>query len=112
MIKLQNVCYKTSLCISQERHRIALQVRSLIGDRMSLLTGSLSMVLISWVLCFIISWRFGVLIIFTHPIVIFCYYIKKVFEHNIIYFPHENVTWLHDSMDSRLCDVGYLFYSL
>ncbi|KAG0581512.1 hypothetical protein KC19_4G257500 [Ceratodon purpureus] len=52
-------------------------VRSLIGDRISLLTGSLSMVFISWVLCFIISWRFGVLIIFLHPLVIFCYYIKK-----------------------------------
>jgi ATP-binding cassette subfamily B (MDR/TAP) protein 1 len=53
-------------------------VRALIGDRISLVTGSLSMVVVSWVICFIVSWRFGVLVIFLHPLIIFCYYIKKV----------------------------------
>ncbi|XVF16503.1 hypothetical protein REPUB_Repub10bG0036600 [Reevesia pubescens] len=53
-------------------------VRSLVGDRMSLLVQTVSVVTIACTLGLIISWRLALVMIAVQPLIIFCLYIQKV----------------------------------
>lgn len=54
------------------------QVRSLVGDRISLLVQTASAIGVSFITGLIIFWRLALAIISIQPLIIFCYYIKKV----------------------------------
>ncbi|KAK4272055.1 hypothetical protein QN277_020655 [Acacia crassicarpa] len=53
-------------------------VRSLIGDRMSLLTQTFSTVIIACTMSLVISWRFAIVIIAVQPLIIISYYTRRV----------------------------------
>ena len=53
-------------------------MRSLVGDRISLLVQTFSSVIIAWLLGLIIAWRIAVVIIAVQPLIVFCFYAKKV----------------------------------
>lgn len=53
-------------------------MRSLVGDRMSLLIQTISATLISCTMALVISWHLAVVIIAVQPLVIACFYIRRV----------------------------------
>ncbi|KAK8916487.1 putative multidrug resistance protein [Platanthera zijinensis] len=53
-------------------------VRSLVGDRMSLLIQALSAVTVACVMGLVIAWRLAVVMIATQPITILCFYAQRV----------------------------------
>ncbi|KAL5974286.1 ABC transporter B member 15 [Asimina triloba] len=55
-----------------------MQVRSLIGDRISLLVQTFSAVVIAWTMGLVIAWRLALVMIAVQPIIILCYYTRKV----------------------------------
>ncbi|XP_058115512.1 ABC transporter B family member 15-like isoform X2 [Magnolia sinica] len=54
------------------------QVRSLVGDRMALVVQTFSAVIIAWTMGLIIAWRLALVIIAVQPIIIVCFYARKV----------------------------------
>ncbi|GLJ37713.1 hypothetical protein SUGI_0766180 [Cryptomeria japonica] len=58
-------------------------VRSLVADRLSLLTEALSGVGIACILGLVIAWRLAIVIIALQPLIITCYYTRKVLLRNI-----------------------------
>ncbi|VFQ84784.1 unnamed protein product [Cuscuta campestris] len=53
-------------------------VRSLVGDRMGLLIQATSAVLIAWTMGLVIAWKLGLVMIAVQPLIIACYYSKRV----------------------------------
>ncbi|GJM97844.1 hypothetical protein PR202_ga14800 [Eleusine coracana subsp. coracana] len=53
-------------------------VRSLVGDRMSLLIQTISATLISCTMALVIAWRLAIVIIAVQPFVIACFYTRRV----------------------------------
>lgn len=53
-------------------------VRSLVGDRISLIVQTVSAVTIAFTMGLIIAWRLAIVIIAAQPLVILCFYTKKV----------------------------------
>ncbi|XP_058115511.1 putative multidrug resistance protein isoform X1 [Magnolia sinica] len=53
-------------------------VRSLVGDRMALVVQTFSAVIIAWTMGLIIAWRLALVIIAVQPIIIVCFYARKV----------------------------------
>ncbi|XP_057872209.2 putative multidrug resistance protein [Cryptomeria japonica] len=58
-------------------------VRSLVADRVSLLTEALSGVGVACILGLVIAWRLAIVIIALQPLIITCYYTRKVLLRNI-----------------------------
>ncbi|XP_039142081.1 putative multidrug resistance protein isoform X2 [Dioscorea cayenensis subsp. rotundata] len=58
-------------------------VRSLVGDRMALLIQTFSAVTIAWTLGLVIAWRLAVLMIAVQPLVIMCFYARKMLLKNM-----------------------------
>ncbi|KAL0910642.1 hypothetical protein M5K25_021644 [Dendrobium thyrsiflorum] len=58
-------------------------VRSLVGDRMSLIIQALSAVAVAFTLGLIIAWRLALLMIATQPLIIACFYARRVLLQNI-----------------------------
>lgn len=57
---------------------LLLQMKYLVGDRMSLLVQSCAAVIISWTMGLVIAWRLSIVTIATQPIVIACLYTRTV----------------------------------
>lgn len=57
---------------------VYLQVRSLVGDRMSLLIQTISAMLISNIMGLVIAWRLALVIVAVQPLVISCFYARRV----------------------------------
>eukprot|EP01018_Ginkgo_biloba_P022724 Gb_08707 [translate_table: standard] len=53
-------------------------VRSLVGDRVSLIVQTLSAVTIAFTMGLIIAWRLAIVMIAVQPLIITCFYLKKV----------------------------------
>ncbi|GLJ58536.1 hypothetical protein SUGI_1456730 [Cryptomeria japonica] len=53
-------------------------MRSLVGDRLSLMVESLSAVVIACIVSLVVSWRFAIVLIATQPVQIYCHYTKRV----------------------------------
>ncbi|CAH9084109.1 unnamed protein product [Cuscuta epithymum] len=53
-------------------------VRSLVGDRMALLIQAASTILIAWTMGLIITWKLGLVMVAVQPLIISCYYCKRV----------------------------------
>ncbi|CAL9248273.1 unnamed protein product [Arabidopsis halleri] len=53
-------------------------VRSLVGDRMSLLVQSISAVSITCAIGLVISWRFSIVMISVQPVIVVCFYTQRV----------------------------------
>ncbi|KAK9061730.1 hypothetical protein SSX86_018913 [Deinandra increscens subsp. villosa] len=53
-------------------------VRSLVGDRFSLLIQALSAVTLAWTMGLVIAWKLALVLIAVQPMVIICYYSKQV----------------------------------
>ncbi|KAJ7566760.1 hypothetical protein O6H91_02G117200 [Diphasiastrum complanatum] len=53
-------------------------VRALVGDRLSLLVQTASAISVSFFLGIITSWRLALVIISAQPLIIFCFYLKKI----------------------------------
>ncbi|KAL6906135.1 hypothetical protein ACP4OV_003736 [Aristida adscensionis] len=53
-------------------------VRSLVGDRVSLLIQTISAVLISYIMGLIIAWRLALVMIAVQPLIIVCFYSRRV----------------------------------
>lgn len=53
-------------------------MRSLVGERMSLLVQSSAAVIVSWTLGLVIAWRLAIIVIATQPLTILCYYTRSV----------------------------------
>ncbi|CAH9086812.1 unnamed protein product [Cuscuta europaea] len=53
-------------------------VRSLVGDRMALLIQAASTILIAWTMGLIITWQLGLVMVAVQPLIISCYYCKRV----------------------------------
>ncbi|GMN57410.1 hypothetical protein TIFTF001_026534 [Ficus carica] len=53
-------------------------VKSLVGDNLSLIVQPLSAVTIAWTIGLVIAWRLAVVIIVVQPLIITCFYIKRV----------------------------------
>ncbi|CAM6090512.1 unnamed protein product [Calypogeia fissa] len=58
-------------------------VRSLVGDRISLVIQTISAVAISFIFGLAIAWKLALVMIAVQPMVISCYYIKKVLLHSM-----------------------------
>ncbi|OVA09128.1 ABC transporter [Macleaya cordata] len=58
-------------------------VRSLVGDRMSLLVQTFSAVTIACTMGLIIAWRLALLIIAVQPLIIVCFYVRRVLLKNM-----------------------------
>ena len=54
------------------------QVRSLVGDRMALLVQTFSAVIIACTMGLVIAWRLAVVMIAVQPLIIVCYYTRRV----------------------------------
>lgn len=54
------------------------QVRSLVGDRMALIVQTISAVTIACTMGLIIAWRLAVVMIAVQPIIIVCFYVRRV----------------------------------
>jgi ATP-binding cassette subfamily B (MDR/TAP) protein 1 len=54
------------------------QVRSLVGDRVSLLVECLSFVIIASSLGFVVAWRFAIVLIAVQPLMVVCFYSRNV----------------------------------
>ncbi|CAL9779205.1 unnamed protein product [Musa acuminata subsp. burmannicoides] len=53
-------------------------VRMLVGDRMSLIIQTVSAVTIAWTMGLAIAWKLGLVLIAIQPLIIVCYYCRKV----------------------------------
>ena len=53
-----------------------LQVRSLVGDHMSLLVQTSSAVTVAFSIALVVAWRLAFVIIAVQPLVVSCYYTK------------------------------------
>ncbi|KAH7511234.1 hypothetical protein FEM48_ZijujUnG0031900 [Ziziphus jujuba var. spinosa] len=53
-------------------------MRSLVGDRISLLVQSCAAVIIAWTLGLFIAWRLAIIMIATQPLVIACFYKRSI----------------------------------
>ncbi|PON59414.1 ABC transporter [Parasponia andersonii] len=53
-------------------------VRSLVGDRISLLVQTISAVTISWTMGLAITWRLAIVLIVVQPLIVGCFYIRRV----------------------------------
>ncbi|WOL19108.1 multidrug resistance protein [Canna indica] len=53
-------------------------VRSLVGDRMALIIQTVSGVAIAWTIGLVIAWRLSVVMIAVQPIIIVCFYARRV----------------------------------
>lgn len=62
---------------------VALQVRSLVGDRMALLIQTASMVVIAFTVGLVISWRLALVMIAMQPFIIACSYARRVLLKNM-----------------------------
>ncbi len=56
----------------------AWQVRALVGDRISLVVQVTSALTVSIVVAFIVLWKLALVIIVIQPLILLCYYMKKV----------------------------------
>lgn len=54
-----------------------MQVRSLVGDRMSLLIQTFSAVAIAYTMGLVIAWKLALVMMCAQPLIIFCFYSKK-----------------------------------
>lgn len=54
------------------------QVKSLVGDNLSLIVQALSAVTMAWTIGLVIAWRLSVVIIVVQPLISTCFYIKRV----------------------------------
>lgn len=61
-----------------KRYSVIFQVRSLVGDRIALLVQTLSAVLIACTMGLVIAWRLALVMIAVQPIVIVCFYTRRV----------------------------------
>ncbi|KAF3452294.1 hypothetical protein FNV43_RR02727 [Rhamnella rubrinervis] len=68
----------SSAIICSKLSKDANMVRSLVGDRMSLLLHSFAAVTIAWTMSLVIAWRLALIIIATQPLVIACIYARRV----------------------------------
>ncbi|RWW61733.1 hypothetical protein BHE74_00031188 [Ensete ventricosum] len=57
---------------------VDVQVRSLVGDRMALIIQTVSAVLIACTMGLVIAWRLAVVMIAVQPIIIVCFYARRV----------------------------------
>lgn len=55
-----------------------MQVRSLVGDRMSLLFQTVSAVTTCSIIGLVIAWRYAVVMLAVQPLIMICYYFKKL----------------------------------
>eukprot|EP01018_Ginkgo_biloba_P022725 Gb_08708 [translate_table: standard] len=55
-----------------------MQVRSLVGDRVSLIVQTLSGVTIAFTMGLIIAWHLAIVMIAVQPLIIICFYVKRV----------------------------------
>ncbi|KAG7632888.1 ABC transporter type 1 transmembrane domain [Arabidopsis suecica] len=58
-------------------------VRSLVGERMSLLVQIISTVMVACTIGLVIAWRFTIVMISVQPVIIVCYYIQRVLLKNM-----------------------------
>ncbi|KAI3793967.1 hypothetical protein L1987_36591 [Smallanthus sonchifolius] len=58
-------------------------VRSLVGDRCSLLIQTFSVVMVACTMGLVIAWKLALVMIAVQPMIIFCYYCKRVLLKNI-----------------------------
>ncbi|OAP04860.1 PGP16 [Arabidopsis thaliana] len=58
-------------------------VRSLVGERMSLLVQTISTVMVACTIGLVIAWRFTIVMISVQPVIIVCYYIQRVLLKNM-----------------------------
>nr|XP_043631201.1 ABC transporter B family member 15-like [Erigeron canadensis] len=58
-------------------------VRSLVGDRGSLLIQTFSAVMVSFTMGLVIAWRLAVVVIVVQPIIVVCFYCKKLLLKNM-----------------------------
>eukprot|EP00253_Pinus_taeda_P015975 PITA_15975 len=58
--------------------QFVIQVRSLVGDRISLLVETSAAVVIAFSVALIMAWRLAVVIIVVQPIIVLCFYTKRV----------------------------------
>ncbi|KAF6149573.1 hypothetical protein GIB67_009594 [Kingdonia uniflora] len=58
-------------------------VRSLVGDRTSLLLQAISATLVACIMGLIISWRLAIVMIAVQPLIIFCFYLRRVLLKNM-----------------------------
>lgn len=54
------------------------QVRSLVGDRMALLVQAFSAVMTAFIMGLVIAWRLALVMIAFQPIIILCFYTRKI----------------------------------
>ena len=62
---------------------VFVQVRSLVGDRMSLLVQTFSAVSVACTMGMVIAWRLALVMIAIQPLIIFCFYTRKVLLNNM-----------------------------
>ena len=55
-----------------------LKVRSLVGDRISLIVQTSSAVTVAFSMGLIIAWRLAVVVIAVQPVIVLCYYTRRV----------------------------------
>nr|CAB3504328.1 unnamed protein product [Digitaria exilis] len=58
-------------------------VRSLVGDRMSLVIQTISAILIAFIMGLIIAWRLALVMIAVQPLIIICFYARRVLLKNM-----------------------------
>ncbi|MCI06166.1 ABC transporter B family member, partial [Trifolium medium] len=59
------------------------QVRSLVGDRLALVVQTISAVVIAFTMGLIIAWRLAIVMIAVQPIIICCFYTRRVLLKNM-----------------------------
>ena len=57
---------------------IYMQVRSLVGDRVSLLVECLSRLIITMTLGMVVEWRLAIVLIDVQPLIVLCFYTRNV----------------------------------
>lgn len=58
--------------------RLFVQVRALVGDRISLIVGTASAIAVSFILGLVILWQLAFVVIAVQPLIILSFYFKKV----------------------------------
>ena len=61
-----------------------MQVRSLVGDRVSLLVECLSGVIITVTLGMVVAWRLAIVLIVVQPLMVLCFYTRNVLLKSIL----------------------------
>lgn len=64
-------------------YNFPVQVRSLVGDRMALVVQTLSAVIIACTMGLVIAWKLALLMIAVQPLVIVCFYLKRILLKNM-----------------------------